>query len=108
MNNQLFSISHSGHWTKAAILLICLTLFLHYTQNADNDPPGTYRVVKVFDGDTIMVFDGDSKEKVRLLGIDAPETGGPYTKLEPYGIEAKKRMRELVSADMSVTLLIRR
>ena len=37
------------------------------------------RVVEVFDGDTILVqTDQGSKEKVRYLGVDAPERGTPF------------------------------
>ncbi|MGK7345206.1 MAG: thermonuclease family protein [Candidatus Nitrospinota bacterium M3_3B_026] len=52
-------------------------------------------VKKVFDGDTLLVLIGGREEKVRLLGIDTPETDGPYTSLEPLGEEAKERAAEL-------------
>ena len=51
----------------------------------------------VIDGDTIIVIIDGKKEKVRLIGVDAPETGGPYTKKEPFGREASaftKKMTE--------------
>lgn len=35
----------------------------------------TGTVVHVFDGDTILVQRGSAREKVRLYGIDAPESG---------------------------------
>jgi endonuclease YncB( thermonuclease family) len=38
------------------------------------------RVVGVKDGDTIEVFDGRTKETVRLWGIDCPEMGQPFGK----------------------------
>ena len=38
------------------------------------------RVVKVVDGDTIHVRDGQGTRKIRLHGIDAPETSQPYGK----------------------------
>lgn len=52
-------------------------------------------VVHVFDGDTILVRSGGEKIKVRLLGIDAPEKKGPYTKNEPLGEKARRRVIEL-------------
>jgi endonuclease YncB( thermonuclease family) len=39
----------------------------------------SWRVVSVHDGDTLRVIDRDNVEvKVRLLGIDAPETGQAF------------------------------
>ena len=54
---------------------------------------GTYRVVRVVDGDTVMLGTG---ETVRYLGIDTPETHHPTRGLECYGPEATERNRELV------------
>lgn len=36
-------------------------------------PLGTVRVIRVADGDTITVADGEQSTRVRLLGIDSPE-----------------------------------
>ncbi len=52
-------------------------------------------VVRVFDGDTLLVRIEGRYEKVRLVGIDTPEKDGPYTTLEPYGNEATARTMEL-------------
>jgi micrococcal nuclease len=50
----------------------------------------TVRVLEVVDGDTIRVeFDGASTP-VRLIGIDTPETDGPYTDEECFGVEASR------------------
>ena len=49
------------------------------------------KVYKVFDGDTISIRGG---EKVRLLGIDTPEIG------EPFSAEAKRFTRDLVQYQM--------
>ncbi|MFV0458133.1 MAG: thermonuclease family protein [Actinomycetales bacterium] len=47
--------------------------------------PGPFPVTKVIDGDTIWVSDDGQRVKVRLLGIDSPEThDGP----ECFGEEA--------------------
>jgi micrococcal nuclease len=50
------------------------------------------RVVAVHDGDTLSVVIGRRKERVRLIGIDAPELGQ-----RPWGANAKKYLRELVA-----------
>ena len=52
----------------------------------------TYPVIGVHDGDTITVLiDDKTKERIRLIGIDAPEKGQ-----EPWGKESYKAMRQLV------------
>jgi endonuclease YncB( thermonuclease family) len=50
-------------------------------------------VVRVVDGDTITVLDeGRQQHKVRLAGIDAPETK------QPYGQASRKHLGELVAS----------
>jgi endonuclease YncB( thermonuclease family) len=54
-------------------------------------PEVTGRVVSVADGDTITVLDADKKQhRVRVSGIDAPETGQPFSR------RAKQAMSDLV------------
>lgn len=55
-------------------------------------------VVRVIDGDTIEVkFENGALEKVRLIGIDTPETKDPRKPVECFGQEATKKMEELVN-----------
>ena len=57
----------------------------------------TYRrVASVLDGDTLTVYYGvgGKKEKVRLLGIDAPETS-PKEKAECYSGQATQQLKKL-------------
>jgi len=64
------------------------------------DRHGFVRVVEVYDGDTVGVIINNKREKVRLTGIDAPETGQP-----PWGAMAKQFLQTLVSeADRQVKL----
>ena len=49
------------------------------------------RVVRVHDGDTVSVMIGRKRERVRLIGIDAPELGQV-----PWGRKAKKHLEELL------------
>ncbi len=57
----------------------------------------SYPVVHIYDGDTFTVRMPDgSTETVRLLGIDAPETGKKYTKRECYGDEATAALVGLI------------
>ncbi len=55
--------------------------------------PDVVEVVKVVDGDTIDIqIDGDI-ERVRLIGVDTPETVHPFKALEHFGKEASNYTR---------------
>ena len=54
------------------------------------------RVVRVIDGDTIEVDLNGGLYNVRYIGIDTPETKHPTRGVEPYGLEAAERNRQLV------------
>jgi len=58
----------------------------------------TFTVVNVIDGDTfdIDIPDGrDERTRIRLLGIDTPETGGEQTGVMYFGQEAAEFTRKL-------------
>lgn len=57
-----------------------------------------YRVVRVVDGDTIVVSDRQNKEStVRFIGIDTPEVHDPRKPVECFGEEASSQMSQLVA-----------
>ena len=56
----------------------------------------TSRVVGVADGDTAFIEIDGRRETVRLVGIDAPESVGPYRESGCLGAEATARLRELL------------
>jgi micrococcal nuclease len=47
--------------------------------------PRPAHVVRVVDGDTILVRVAGAKERVRLIGIDTPETVKPNTPVQCFG-----------------------
>ena len=61
-------------------------------------------VVRVVDGDTIDVTIGGIEERVRLIGIDTPETVKPNSPVECYGPEASAHTKELLPAGTPVHL----
>ncbi len=68
----------------AAMLASCVPL-------AAAEPPVKWRVVSVHYGDTLTALDADKvQHKVRLAGIDAPETG------QPFGTKARDGLADLV------------
>ena len=58
---------------------------------------GLFKVVRVYDGDTVKVAGHDIEIKVRLVGIDAPETSkAKHEPGQPFGRKAEKYLAELV------------
>ena len=72
------------------IWLLILVLVLLLPGYACRAPSDLVRVIRVIDGDTIVIEGG---HRVRYIGIDAPEV---YPRLEAYGMEAWQVNRELV------------
>ena len=57
----------------------------------------TARVVRVVDGDTILVaLDGGTQERVRYIGVDTPETVKPGAAVECFGKKASAKNHALV------------
>jgi endonuclease YncB( thermonuclease family) len=61
-------------------------------------------VVRVVDGDTLVVRLGASDTTVRLLNVDAPETKDPNEAVECLGPEASDFLEELLPAGTAVEL----
>ena len=55
-----------------------------------HQPGALVRVARVVDGDTLLMAD---RTRVRLLGVDTPETKRPETPVEPFGPEASEFTR---------------
>lgn len=66
--------------------------------------PGTAVVERVVDGDTIVVRLQGASERVRLIGIDTPESVDPRRPVECFGKEAARRTAELVPPGTRVRL----
>lgn len=62
----------------------------------DKNKPVTYRVTRVVDGDTIVINYGSKKEKLRLIGINTPETKHPTKGQELFGREASAYAKKLL------------
>lgn len=59
-------------------------------------PVGAYRVVRVVDGDTIVIRKDSANMSVRMIGLDTPETVDPRRPVQCFGLEASKRALELL------------
>ena len=60
-----------------------------------NLPEGDFRVERVVDGDTLLLTTG---ARVRLIGVDTPETVKPDHPVEPWGPEATAFTRTFIAA----------
>jgi micrococcal nuclease len=77
--------------TRAVVVVTVLTAasvlgwwFGEQRRAADQE----YRVVRVLDGDTVIVERGAYRDTIRLLGVDTPETHHPTKPVQCYGPEA--------------------
>lgn len=59
-------------------------------------------VTRIVDGDTLYV--ADLQERVRLIGVDAPETRHPQRGVECFGREAAAHLGELVPPGTEVVV----
>jgi micrococcal nuclease len=62
-------------------------------------------VTRIVDGDTIVVKVNGADEKVRLIGINTPETVDPRKPVECFGKEASNRTKQLLPVGTAVTLV---
>lgn len=82
-----------ARWIAAAVAVGLLALISGCS--TDEIGSGMARVERVVDGDTVVVRLSTGEERVRLLGIDTPETVHPSKPPECFGAEASARLAEL-------------
>jgi micrococcal nuclease len=63
------------------------------------------KVVRVVDGDTIVVLLAGHNERVRLIGIDTPESVKPNTPVQCFALEASARTKALLPPGSAVKLV---
>ena len=108
----------SGPHAGAAIVALCFVGVLvavavgawHRAGGADSgDVAGGPRgglatVVRIVDGDTLVVDIDGREERVRLIGIDTPESVAHDRPVECYGAEASAELARLVAPGTTVRL----
>ncbi len=73
-------------------ILFCFMFFYPAISSAEQ-----FKVVRVYDGDTLKAIGHDIEINVRLVGIDAPETKkGKRKPGQPYSQQAKKFLSSIV------------
>ncbi|SDU55565.1 thermonuclease family protein [Desulfobacula phenolica] len=70
---------------------------------AEKNNRQVFKVLRVFDGDTIKVSGLDLIFKIRLVGIDSPEIGFKGQKSQPFSQKAKQYLAGLVD-NKNITL----
>ena len=85
----------SWKWTIPGLVIVALFAALANPPDKGVTSPADFEYVqRVVDGDTLMLGTG---ERVRLIGVDTPETKRPNTPVEYFGKEASaftKRLAE--------------
>ena len=98
-----------NHRFFSVFLFVYLTVLIPGTKADafENCEVNGYKVLisRVIDGDTIEFNCNGKKEKIRIIGIDAPETVHPRKPVQCFGPEASKKMKKLV-LNKKVTLKI--
>ena len=90
-------------WTREILIAICLVGLLVARVIYDRAQPiepealeeGVFQVQRVVDGDTLLLA---NNARVRLQGIDTPETVRPDHPVEKWGQEATDFTRDFVAA----------
>lgn len=65
-------------------------------QKASDNQPGLYVVTKFDDGDTINVDMNGTKETIRFIGVDTPETHDPRKTVQCFGYAASNFTKKLI------------
>ena len=84
----------------SGVLVSCAQAGTSPTINGPNGEAvreGPYRVVRVVDGDTFTIKLGSQTTKVRVIGIDTPESVDPRRPVQCFGKEASARASALLS-----------
>ncbi|MFN2607538.1 MAG: thermonuclease family protein [Acidimicrobiales bacterium] len=61
-------------------------------------------IVRVVDGDTVIVSLSGRQERVRLIGVDTPESVKPNTPVQCFALEASARTKALLPPGTGVLL----
>jgi micrococcal nuclease len=88
------------------VLLLLGSLFLVSDEQETlgyEETPENGTVDRVVDGDTVDVVIDERVVRVRLIGIDTPETLDPRKEVQCFGLEATQHLKDLL-VDQTVTL----
>jgi micrococcal nuclease len=97
---------------RARIIGVALLVTLTGCRATQDRPPaaagaatGAATVERVVDGDTVIVHLSGQRERVRMLGINTPESVKPNAAVDCYGPESSRRTHELLPPGTAVRLV---
>lgn len=61
--------------------------------------PGLYKITKFEDGDTVTVDMNGISERVRMIGVDTPETQDPRVPVQCFGKAASQFTKDLIGGN---------
>lgn len=99
-------ITNRKAWSIGTALLLLILMKVFPSPPPAPTPTqqtGLYRVIKVVDGDTVDVDIDGTVERLRLIGIDTPETVDPRKPVQCFGKEASDHAKALLT-DLDVRL----
>ncbi|RMF88493.1 MAG: hypothetical protein D6741_19185 [Planctomycetota bacterium] len=105
MSRRKIPIDSPKGITLLVVILVAVALWMRWPRYARWDPGndlGFAVVERVVDGDTLLLTDGT---RVRLIGIDTPETVAPGRPVEPFGPEATRFVKERLAASQMLVRL---
>ena len=94
MARFLLNLSHSKLLWTLCVLSVVGQLVAQTSQTSHTHP-----VIRVVDGDTVVLSLDGLETRVRLIGIDTPETVHPQKPVEHYGQEASTFLKNLLRGE---------
>lgn len=92
----------------SVVVAVVLTIIATADDEPDappgSDAAGTGTVSRIVDGDTLDVDVNGDRERVRLIGVDTPESVAPERPVQCYGAEASAELARLVPVGARVRL----
>jgi micrococcal nuclease len=91
-----------------AVLLFVISLAIYAYQQGLFDSagrgmmaanPGLYQVTQFVDGDTIAIDMNGKTERIRMIGVDTPETHKPNTPVQCYGPAAAAFTKNVIGSN---------
>jgi micrococcal nuclease len=83
----------------AGILFVLIALLGTAAAEPNSAELQAYEVVRVIDGDTVVLMVEGREVTVRLIGLDTPETVHPQKPVEVYGKQASRFTRNLLRGE---------
>src|SRR5262245_615434 len=97
MRLRLPSLGRNWAWPFATFAVAALLVGLFAPQDPAVTAPDREYVKRVVDGDTLLLGTG---ERVRLIGVNTPETKHPNKPVEQFGKEAAAFTKRMVEGKL--------